>query len=132
MNPIQAFTHCIKNYKNFSGRATRSEFWWWTLLSFPAMLLALTPFSLLVALSSKLFGNENEVSHFTFILMGIPVLIILIFFFCASLSVTIRRLRDAGYSPWFLLILCIPYLGPIFILFWCIEPSEPTHIKKYL
>jgi uncharacterized membrane protein YhaH (DUF805 family) len=28
MNPIQAYTSFLKNYFNFSGRASRSEYWW--------------------------------------------------------------------------------------------------------
>lgn len=42
----EAFKRFWKNYANFSGRATRSEYWWWTLANFLiTIVVCLIPFA---------------------------------------------------------------------------------------
>ena len=41
MTPIESISSVFRNYVNFSGRAQRSEFWWFTLFSFVCVKLIL-------------------------------------------------------------------------------------------
>ena len=92
-----------KNIFNFSGRSTRSEFWWaylWTiilsfLLGFMAALLGLT--------NSK--GDKSTVEF-----------AIQMIFFIPSLSLHIRRFHDTGRSGWNILWAFIPLFGAIYVL----------------
>jgi uncharacterized membrane protein YhaH (DUF805 family) len=88
----------FSNYVNFSGRACRSEFWWWTL------------FVSLVMLGTIIIDG----------LSGVPVtyLIWLLATFLPSLAVQIRRLHDLDKSGWFWLFNLIPLVGPIILLVW--------------
>ena len=40
-----------------------------------------------------------------------------------SLAVTVRRLHDANYSGWLVLINLIPWIGAIILLVFCLQDS---------
>lgn len=91
------------NYANFSGRARRSEYWYFTLCNF-LIIIALLIFSLLTG--------------FGFILYILYALAMLV----PSLAVIVRRLHDVGKSGWFYFISLIPLVGPIWlIVLFCTE-----------
>lgn len=101
----------FRKYAEFTGRATRSEFWWWALFStivssaLGALNLA-TPEGV-IALGSSLAG-----------VWGIAVLV-------PSLAVAVRRLRDAGRAWTDLFWILLPIVGLIMlIIYWC-EPTKP-------
>ena len=48
-----------------------------------------------------------------------------LFHLLPSLSVTVRRLHDAGYSGWFLLLNFIPYIGGLILFILTVMDSEP-------
>ena len=81
----------FNRYADFSGRSSRSEYWWWTLF----VLLGVFGFGVLDVLSG--------VSAF-FSLFVIAVLL-------PSLVVSIRRLHDVDESGWWVLIGVIPIIG---------------------
>ena len=94
---------CItKRYADFTGLATRSEFWWF-------MLFLLIIQLLLDAVSRPLAG-----------LFAIATLV-------PYFAVGTRRLRDTGRSPWWWLIALIPLVGFIvLIVFWAQKGETPT------
>ena len=72
-----------QNSVNFTGHATRSEYWWWVLF--------VTLFSIL---GSVIAGVAPAVGYFVllFALVSLP----------ANLSIQFRRIRDAGGSIWWI------------------------------
>ena len=95
-------------YFLFGGRAGRREFWTWTFIVLAISVVAVC----ILAAIAFIFGNTTNhpvaegLFHAAFILLGVFWLVM----FLPSLTVSVRRLRDAGISPWFLLIpitLCI-------------------------
>lgn len=100
-----AVASVFTNYFNFSGRARRSEYWYWTL------------FTMLVSfIVTRLFGGSN----FGDALAGI----IDIAFWIPALAVAVRRLHDIGKSGWALLFNLIPGVGQIILLVFCCRDSE--------
>ncbi len=79
-----AISVCLNKYAVFTGRATRSEYWYFVLF--------LIIVSILSNFISALMGSD---------LAG---LIIQIFFWIPSLSVSIRRMHDVNKSGWFILV----------------------------
>ena len=80
----------IINYSNFSGRASRSEFWWFYLVT--GILGFVTGLIDLV-----LFGSElTDPNWFTWILQ--------VAIFLPFLAVGVRRIHDHGKSGWFILV----------------------------
>lgn len=44
-----------------------------------------------------------------------------------NISVTVRRLHDAGYSGWFYLLNFVPYVGGIILFIFTLLPSAPPN-----
>jgi len=91
-----AISSCLNKYAVFTGRATRSEYWYFVLF--------LIIVSILSNFISALMGSD---------LAG---LIIQIFFWIPSLSVSIRRMHDVNKSGWFILV-------PIYSFILTVTPS---------
>ncbi len=81
---VNAISACLNKYAVFTGRATRSEYWYFVL------------FLIIVAI----------LSNFISLLMGSDLagLIIQVIFWIPSLSVSIRRMHDVDKSGWFILV----------------------------
>ena len=113
MSFMDAVKSSFQQYVGFSGRATRSEFWFFYLSFVVASMgmLVLTIVSAFVL--DALMG-----------LMGLLSMVTTLAFFLPSLSVTVRRLHDLGKSGWMFLVVLIPLAGLILLLVWCISDGE--------
>lgn len=131
MQPSMGFCEAIKtvmgkNYCNFSGRARRSEFWFFQL--FCIIIEAIFgPFSLTTTSTSRSSynGYDSYSSSSQISIFGYIYIIFILVFFIPNLAVSVRRLHDIGKSGCFFLIAIIPIVG-IFILlyFFCIDSQE--------
>mgnify|MGYP000296513432 FL=1 len=109
---MKYFIYCLKNYFKFSGRATRSEYWYFVLFGLLFSLAAM-----LIDFSIGTFYIEEGIGIFS----SIYTLTILI----PSLAVTVRRLHDTNRSAWWLLISLIPIIGLIVLtVFYCQDSKE--------
>ncbi len=113
MGFLEAIKSGFQNYANFSGRAPRSAYWWWTL------------FSLLIAIIASVV-DLVLFPDLTMAMGGIgPIYIgVLIVLFLPGLSVSVRRLHDIGRSGWWLLIFLIPFVGFIVLIIWFASKGE--------
>ncbi len=102
----------LKKYAVFSGRARRSEYWYFVLFS--AIV------SLLLAILDGVVGSFSSGAGMG-VLGGLYSLGVLI----PSLAVTVRRLHDRSRSGWWLLIGLIPLIGSIVILIFLVQDSVP-------
>ena len=93
-----AVSTCFSKYADFSGRASRAEYWWFTLFSFLAFFV-----TALVA------GAAQEAA-----LLTVLVLLALIL---PSTAVTVRRLHDTNRSGWWLLLGIVPFGGLVLLVF---------------
>lgn len=123
---IDAFKRGWKKYATFSGRASRSEYWWWTL----ALICVNVPLSLLAeGLVSIGAAQEDSGGNGAPLLIvgGIFGVIYLVFWLATivpSLALGARRLHDGDRSGWFLLLVLIPFVGGIILLIWfCLGPD---------
>ncbi|MCY6382820.1 DUF805 domain-containing protein [Hoeflea prorocentri] len=117
MTFTQSVRTVFSNYVNFSGRATRPEFWWWTLFVFVLSLVLEVVDGVVIAplLGFTVFAQEAGSPLGT-----IAALALLL----PSLAVGVRRLHDIGRSGWWLLIILIPIIGFLVLIYWHIQPSE--------
>ena len=87
MNIKESFISVFTNWKNFSGRACRSEFWYFQ--------LSITLISFLLMIPEALIGTYNyEISYGPLTLLFTFICII------PMISVTSRSLQDRGISGW--------------------------------
>ena len=94
-------------YSDFSGRARRKEYWYWTLNYIIILLIAMVMDNLL-GLNFEPLGQDLG--------YGWIYLIVGITHFLPGLSMVIRRLHDVGKSGWFYFIILIPLIGIIWML----------------
>jgi uncharacterized membrane protein YhaH (DUF805 family) len=111
----------FRKYATFTGRASRSEYWWWTLFTFLTyFVLGLLTYAV-GSVTSRDGGRTPG-------LVALPLIILFAAFFLGilvpTLALTVRRLHDAGYSGLFALLLLIPYLGSLIILIFALLPSS--------
>lgn len=74
-----------KNYCNFSGRASRSEYWWYTLFS-----TILSAVATIATISSPMLSNIVST------ILGLGLLL-------PNLGIVVRRFHDIGHSGWWYL-----------------------------
>ena len=84
----------MNNYANFSGRASRSEFWWWTLFYFLV--------SIPVSFIDLIIGIELIPGYGPF------AIILIVGLFLPNFSLIFRRLHDTGRSGWWYWIVFLP------------------------
>ena len=101
LNYTDAFVLGIKNYANFKGRASRSEYW-----RFMAGMMMVQGTLGVVAILCKGIGLYN----FESIIDTIRLLVTL-FFVIPNIAITTRRMHDIGRSGWTQLISFIPIVG---------------------
>lgn len=102
----------------FKGRSSRSEFWWVQLVVF---IISAAFFALEVSAGV----DPNDVSNPLGIAEAVFNLIILV----PSLSLTWRRLHDAGFAgPWWFIVFTV--IGAVVLLIMTILPSRPEKMKE--
>src|SRR5262245_31469173 len=110
MGFIEAVTTCLSKYATFSGRAIRSEYWYWMLAVMLASWVAMF-------LDAMVFG----VNAFDPDPSGIGVLNLLfsLAVLLPGLAVTVRRLHDVDRSGWWVLIV-FTIVGMLVLLYWMV------------
>lgn len=103
MSFVDAIKSGFSKYVTFSGRAYRSEYWYWVLFVVIASLVALT-------LDSAILGySPSGASPIT----GIFDLVT----FLPGLALAARRLHDMDRTAWWLLI-ALTGIGSILLIIW--------------
>lgn len=109
---------CLQNYGTFSGRAKRSEFWWFYLFCIIVNIVLYLPFLLLLSASSS--GESGGLVVITW-LFGAAWIIVNLALIIPQLAVGCRRLHDRGMSGWLQLLLLVPCASIVLIVFWALE-----------
>jgi uncharacterized membrane protein YhaH (DUF805 family) len=102
---IHAFKAFWKNYFNFTDTSTRSEYWWVTFINTFMFLILIVAFGGLGSFQgAKGFTTGAIIGLVIYIVYGILSLI-------PTISLTVRRYRDAGVNPWWLILTwLVPFL----------------------
>lgn len=116
----------LKNWKNFSGRASRSEFWW-VQLALAILMTALMTVLMIVGfgVAAASGGSDSAITLAFALVYGVLGLVGLATI-VPSLSVSVRRLHDTNQSGWMYLLSFIPYVGGIILLVLMAQQSNPA------
>lgn len=128
----QAIKRFFKKYATFSGRASRSEYWWMQLFF---ILVSLVPVALLVigtVTGSAWVARQNSYSTDIFDAPGFGLafglfwlvgIVLWLGLLIPALAITWRRLHDANFAGpfWFL---SFTYVGSLVVLVFTILPSN--------
>ncbi|HCW73074.1 MAG TPA: hypothetical protein DHM90_03940 [Clostridiaceae bacterium] len=94
-NPLEVIKMCFIEFHNFSGKATRYEYWWFVLFMV-----------LVMSVATLIHGTLNE--------------IVTVIFLVPFIAVGTRRLNDIGRSAWWQLFLIVPF-GQIIVFYMMAE-----------
>ncbi|MFZ7087249.1 DUF805 domain-containing protein [Curtobacterium sp. RRHDQ10] len=127
----RAFTRFWKKYAAFSGRASRSEYWWWSLWNVIVVAVLSTIVGVIAAATGDYSTHAAATS--TGASAGVetqsPAGIILVVWYLAvlipTIAIQVRRLHDVNLRGWWVLLALIPFLGGIAVLVMTILPSNP-------
>lgn len=112
---VPAVQRAFQKYARFDGRASRSEYWWFSLA---LGLVALVLYIPLVAASAA--GSDGLVIVFALLLFALFAAMIV-----PSIAIAVRRLHDANFSGWMYLLGFIPGCGGIIQIVLMCLPSKP-------
>lgn len=104
----------FENYANFSGRARRSEYWYFQLVNF-LIQIPLIVLLLVFALNESAAGA---------MILGILLVLYVLAMFIPTLAVLVRRLHDSNKSGWYYFVSLIPFIGGIWLLILLFSDSD--------
>ena len=113
MSFVESVRTCFSKYVTFSGRAARSEFWWFVLFVF-ATQIVLSWVDIALWGTTEVGPGSIAGSTDTPILSGLFGLATLL----PMISVAVRRLHDRDKSGWWYWLGLIPLVGFIILIVW--------------
>ena len=119
---IEAYKSFFKGYVDFTGRSTRSEYWWIWLTN----MILLVPFY--SAYFKVLANPRNETALMALGGIAIIYMIFGIALFLPGLALTVRRLRDAGFHWALIFVIFIPMVGPLALLALLAMPTKQVEV----
>ena len=112
MDFMTAVRTCLSKYVDFSGRARRSEFWYFFLFSVLVQVVT--------GILDGIIGTDFDDSS-----GGLISTVASLALFLPSIAVSARRLHDIGKSGWWQLLAIIPIIGWIIVIIWyCTDTSR--------
>ena len=107
---MSAMKSGFKNSFSLSGRASRSEYWFW-------------------ALGGMIFQMTMIIGSIVLAIVEIPVLpglMILapILLVPGSITLVVRRLHDVGMSGWFWFVALVPLIGAIYLIYLFVQEGD--------
>lgn len=125
----------FRNYAVFTGRASRSEFWWAALFQFIVGTIAGVVISivLIVVVIVAFAAAERPDSLETGVTVALLSTLVIVVgltvttlpLLIPSIAVTVRRLHDTNRSGWWYLLSLIPYAGYVIYVFAALE-TDPA------
>ena len=107
MNFFNAIKFGFKKYAKCSGRASRSEFWYWML------------FVTILKLGIVIVGTSTDSPSILALFTLVPIIL-----FIPTIAVAARRLQDTNRSQWWwLLSITVVGLIPL-IIWWCQKGTD--------
>ena len=112
MDFMTAVRTCLSKYVDFSGRARRSEYWYFALFNFLVGIVT----NILDAILGT--GYDGATSG------GLVNSLVALALFLPGLAVAVRRLHDTGRSGWWILLVFAIIVGWIVLLVWFVSDSK--------
>lgn len=123
----QAWKRFWRKYADFTGRASRSEFWW-AYLGVVITVFAAYFLLLFVSLGGFAIASNSDIAVGT----GLVAMLLSMLLFAGYIalilpliSISVRRLHDAGYPGTYYLLGFIPIAGGIILLVYLASESKP-------
>lgn len=100
----------FENYFNMKGRASRREYWMFTLVAGIICVI--------IGIAATIAFTQDSITY------DIINLIISLVFLSPSICVMVRRLHDIGKNGKWAFLLLVPLVGPIILLVFMLKKSQ--------
>jgi len=111
---LDAVKTVFGKYAVFSGRASRSEYWWWVLfVAIVSMVTQIVDGAVLAPAMGFQAFQEGAGQPLSMI-FSLGVLL-------PGLGVSVRRMHDIDRSGWWLLIAFVPLVGILLLIYWFVQ-----------
>lgn len=119
----EATTLWVRNWRNFSGRASVSEYWgvqivillmycmWWALALSVVQMTELSP--------------SDPMATMLLAILGLTALAVPVLTFVPNMTLTVRRFHDTDHSGWNFLLLYVPFASSL-ARYYLIRRSDPA------
>lgn len=111
---MEYYLDAFRKYAQFSGRASRPQYWWFALYNCLIFVI--------LATIDMFIGSYSSGSGVLTAIYSLAVIV-------PSFALLCRRLHDTNRSGWWILIAFVPLIGGIWLLVLTLLPS--THVNKY-
>jgi uncharacterized membrane protein YhaH (DUF805 family) len=110
-NAMNAYMDAMRRYVDFSGRASRSQFWLYVLFYIIIVVIA-------VVIDALVFNSfEGGI--------GVLQLLVALIHLIPSIAISVRRLHDTDRSGWWIFISLVPLIGAIWLLvLYCLDGTQ--------
>jgi uncharacterized membrane protein YhaH (DUF805 family) len=103
----------LSKYVGFTGRARRSEYWWFFL------------FTILVSIVTAVLDNALGLNFVDGSSTGFIGTVVSLALLLPGLAVAVRRLHDTDRTGWWLLIALVPVVGAIVLIVFFVLDGTP-------
>ena len=107
---MDAMKSGLRNSFTMSGRASRSEYWFW--------VLGGVVFQITMMVGAIILGIM-EIPVLPGLMMLVPFLLV-----PGSITLVVRRLHDVGMSGWMWFVGLIPLLGAIYLIYLFVQEGD--------
>lgn len=135
-HPGQAIVRFLRHYATFTGRSSRSEFWWITLIGAVLTVTALVIYRSFVdaldtiAACGNSYGcpSASATSHIAavYVVFLIITTAVTIAVIVPALALASRRLHDGNHTAHYLWLTLIPGPGLAAILYVALDKTDPA------
>lgn len=114
MTFTQSVSHVFSNYVGFSGRASRSEYWWFALFQF-----------IIYCLFYVVYGFWKDDWNLWQGMGNLMWSLYCLVTFLPSFALSWRRMHDIGKGGGWIFINLVPFIGTIWYFILTLLPSQP-------
>lgn len=132
MGFAEAVKDYFRKYAQFSGRASRSQYWWPALALFALSMVVMVLIIIIMIASTAGASTGSDAGAgmgaggavAAMLLYGLLALVGLATFI-PSLAVAVRRLHDTDRSGWWYFISFVPFVGGFILLYFMVLEPDP-------
>ncbi len=122
----QAIGRFFRKYATFSGRASRSEYWWAYLFIVGILVILGVGFGVLGTLSQSEAERAANQPGPLGAAFGLPLFVFLLAILVPSIALHVRRLHDVNLPGPLFLITFVPSIGSLVLFVLALMPSIPA------
>lgn len=114
----------VRNYLNFDGKISRKQFWVGFVGGGFAVTLLANIIAFYICVYIGGYGNVEDDEAMMGIVFGIVNSVLGLLLIIPVIATTIRRLRDSGRHWTWILISCVPFIGPLWLMVLLCKKGE--------